>query len=89
MTGRTVGVTGRVARTPKPGALGLFVDLGREPEGFVDVLHLPREPDEWPRAGTDTTFEVLQHGPGQVRLFLLDDQSWSPDRLPGVPTQEQ
>jgi hypothetical protein len=82
-------VTGRVARIPKPGAIGLFVDLGREPEGFVDVLHLPREPDEWPRAGTDTTFEVLQHRPGQVRLFPLDGRFRSPENLPGVFPQEQ
>ena len=82
-------VKGRVARIPKPGAIGLFVDLGREPEGFVDVLHLPIEAGQWPPAGTVATFEVLQHRPGQVRLFLLDDQFRSPDSLPGVPTQEQ
>jgi hypothetical protein len=78
-----------VARIPKPGVIGLFVDLGHEPEGFVDVLSLPREPGEWPPVGTVTTFEVLQHRPGQVRLFPLDDRFRSPDRLPGVPTQVQ
>jgi hypothetical protein len=69
--------------------IGLLVDLGREPEGFVDVLHLPREPGRWPPVGTVTTFEVLQHRPDQVRLFPLDDQFRSPDRLPAVPTPEQ
>jgi hypothetical protein len=57
-------VAGRVALIPKPGVIGLFVDLGQEPEGFVDVLHLPRDPGEWPPVGTVTTFEVLQHRPG-------------------------
>jgi hypothetical protein len=82
-------VAGRVARIPKPGVIGLFVDLGQEPEGFADVLHLSRDPGEWPPVGTVTTFEVLQHRPGQVRLFPLDDRYRSPDRLPGVPAQEQ
>ncbi len=82
-------VTGRVTRIPKPGAIGLFVDLGREPEGFVDVLHLPNEPARWPAAGTVTAFEILQHRPGQVRLLPLDDQFRSPDRQPGVLTPQQ
>jgi hypothetical protein len=82
-------VTGRVARIPKPGVIGLFVDLGREPEGFVDVLDLPIEAGQWPLAGTVTTFEVLQHRPGQVRLFPLDEQLRSPDRLPAAFTPGQ
>jgi ribosomal protein S1 len=82
-------VTGRVAFIPKPGVIGLFVDLGREPEGFVDVLHLPVEPGQWPPVGTVTTFEVLQHRPGQVRLFPLSEQFRSPERLPAVSTPEQ
>lgn len=81
-------VTGRVAHIPARG-IGIFVDLGQDPMGFVDVLHLPHDPDEWPAAGTATTFEVLQHRPRQVRLCPLDERFRSPDRLPGVPTQEQ
>jgi hypothetical protein len=53
------------------------------------VLHLPHDPDEWPAAGTATTFEVLQHRPRQVRLCPLDERFRPPDRLPGAPTQEQ
>jgi len=82
-------VTGRVRRVPKPGVIGLFVDLGQKPEGFVDVLQLPREPRQWPPVGTVTTFEVLQHRPGQLRLSPLDDRFRSPDRLPGAPTPGQ
>ena len=37
-------IRGRVSRLLKPGAVGLFVDLGQEPGGFVDVLWLPYEP---------------------------------------------
>jgi hypothetical protein len=76
-------------RIPQPGVIGLFVNLGQQPEGFVDALELPRELRQWPPVGTVTTFEVLQHRPGQLRLVPLDDRFRSPERLPGVPTPEQ
>lgn len=66
-------VTGTVTLIPRPGVIGLFVDLGTPPTGFVDVLHLPRSVDEWPGVGTVTDFEVLQHRHRQVRLWPLDD----------------
>ncbi|MCG8920727.1 hypothetical protein L6E12_33715 [Actinokineospora sp. PR83] len=66
-------VTGKVTLTPRPGAVGLFVDLGRSPTGFVDVLHLPQSVDQWPGVGTVTDFEVLQHRHHQVRLWPLDN----------------
>ncbi len=65
-------VVGTVVRVPRPGAIGVFVDLGRPPTGFVDVLLLPRSADRWPGPGTVAEFEVLQHRPGQVRLWPLD-----------------
>jgi len=65
-------VAGTVTQIPYPGAIGLFVDLGRPPGGFVDALHLPISADRWPAVGTVTEFEVLQHRPGQVRLWPLD-----------------
>jgi hypothetical protein len=65
-------VTGRVTHIPKPGAIGLFVDLGEPPEGFVDVIILPRSPEQWPPVGTVTAFEVIQHRAGQVRLWPVD-----------------
>jgi hypothetical protein len=82
-------IRGRVSRLLKPGVIGLFVDLGQEPEGFVDVLWLPYEPGDWPVVGTVTTFEVLQHTPGQVRLFPLDDRFRRPSCLPTGRTWEQ
>ncbi|MEV6902612.1 hypothetical protein [Amycolatopsis sp. NPDC051372] len=65
-------VTGVVTLIPRPGAIGLVVDLGGPPQGFVDVLHLPRDPAAWPPVGTVTDFEVLWHRPGQVRLWPLN-----------------
>lgn len=66
-------VRGRVAPTPwPPGVTGLFVDLGAEPRGFLDVVHLPDEAARWPAVGTAGRFEVLQHRPGQVRLYPVD-----------------
>lgn len=66
-------ISGKVTLIPKPGTIGLFADLGREPGGFVDVLHLPMSTQEWPPVGTVTEFEVLTHTRGQVRLWPLDD----------------
>lgn len=65
-------VSGIVTRVPQPGRIGLMVDLGRAPTGFVDVLHLPRSTEQWPTVRTVSDFEVLQHRPGQVRLWPLD-----------------
>jgi hypothetical protein len=66
-------VRGRVSAVPWGlGRTGLIVDLGTRPDGFVDVLHLPEDPNRWPPVGHAGFFEILQHRPGQVRLFPLD-----------------
>jgi hypothetical protein len=66
-------VHGRVSALPwGPGRTGLFVDLGAEPDGFVDVILLPEEARLWPSVGRDGFFEVLIHWPGQIRLFPSD-----------------
>ncbi len=65
-------VTGVVTLVPRPGVVGLFVDLGHPPTGFVDLLSLPLASDHWPTVGTVTKFEILQHTRGQVRLWPLD-----------------
>ncbi|GAA4208547.1 hypothetical protein [Actinocatenispora rupis] len=66
-------VRGRIVAKPwGDGITGLFVDLGARPTGFVDVLNLPEEPRPWPEIGQEGLFEVLQHRPGQVRLYPLD-----------------
>lgn len=61
-------VTGVVVAIPRPGVIGLFVDLGHPPTGFVDVGTLPLSSDQWPTVGTVTEFEILQHNRGQIRL---------------------
>jgi hypothetical protein len=65
-------VTGTVSVVPQPGVIGVFVNLPHGMSGFVDVLHLPRDASEWPGPGQVLRFEVLQHRPGQVRLWPLD-----------------
>lgn len=49
---------GAVAKVPRPGAIGIFVDIGLSVGGFVDVLLLPEESDHWPTEGTVADFEI-------------------------------
>lgn len=71
-------VTGTVTLIPRPVLIGLFVDLGQPPIGFVDLVHLKRSVDQWPGVGTVMDFEVLQHRNQQVRLWPLDEAfRWS------------
>lgn len=67
-------VTATVTLIPRPGAVGLFVDLGQPPWGFVDAAYLPESPEQWPAVGTITEFEVVHHTHDghQVRLLPLD-----------------
>lgn len=65
-------VTGTISIVPRPGAIEVFVNLPHQMGGFVDVLKLPTDAGEWPEPGQTLRFEVLQHTPGQVRLWPLD-----------------
>ncbi|MET7274324.1 hypothetical protein ABZS59_24480 [Streptomyces flaveolus] len=49
---------GTVVKVPRPGAIGIFVDIGLSVGGFVDVLLLAERGDEWPVEGTVAEFEV-------------------------------
>ncbi|MFJ8851705.1 hypothetical protein [Streptomyces sp. NPDC102437] len=49
---------GTVVKVPRPGAIGIFVDIGLGVGGFVDVLLLPEQAERWPAEGTVTDFEV-------------------------------
>ncbi|WP_072481812.1 hypothetical protein [Amycolatopsis australiensis] len=80
-------VTGTVSAIPRPGAIGIFVDLDGAP-GFVDVLSLPRQVGAWPSVGVTTTFEVLTRGPRQIRLWPLDPRFRSGPFGNGVPEHE-
>lgn len=83
-------IVARVTRVPQAGVIGIFLDAGSPPEGFVDVLNLPIDSTKWPRVGQQSRFEVLQHRFGQMRLwpldprwrgglgrFSVDDQHWA------------
>ncbi|MFI5797470.1 SUKH-3 domain-containing protein [Streptomyces sp. NPDC051677] len=84
---------GTVTAVPRPGAIGIFVDIGLPVGGFVDVLLLPTIAERWPDQGTEAEFEVWWADQRQqVRLkpvdpqFLRDDFAhWQADWRPGWP----
>ncbi|MEU9015579.1 hypothetical protein AB0D12_39005 [Streptomyces sp. NPDC048479] len=49
---------GTIVKVPRPGAIGIFVDIGLSVGGFVDVLLLPEQSDDWPGEGTVADFEI-------------------------------
>ncbi|QVQ53814.1 hypothetical protein J4H86_08920 [Spiractinospora alimapuensis] len=73
-------LAGVVVRVPRPGAIGIFVDVPVCVGGFVDVVLLPLDPARWPVEGTATDFEVwwaddrpqLRLKPVEAR-FVRDD----------------
>jgi hypothetical protein len=73
---------GTVTWVPSPaGVIGVGVDLDLPARGFVDVLELPLNPDDWPTVGHRSTFEVLQHRRGEIRLSPTDEAlRRAPDR---------
>ena len=80
-------VTGTISVVPQPGAIGVFVDLPHGMAGFVDVLKLPRRARQWPQPGQALRFEVLQHAPGQVRLWPLDPRFHHDGTSPEAETE--
>lgn len=80
-------VTGTISRVPKPGVIGIFVDLPDGMSGFVDLLTLPWDADDWPAIGQSLRFEVLQHRPGEVRLWPLDATFRHDDATPEAETE--
>ncbi|WP_431787582.1 hypothetical protein HLK56_00145 [Streptomyces sp. G9] len=66
---------GTVVKVPRPGAIGIFVDIGLRVGGFVDVLLLPSEGEKWPAEGTVADFEIWWADSGQqIRLKPSDPQ---------------
>jgi hypothetical protein len=58
---------------PWPGAIGIFVDIGLDVGGFVDVLLLPEQDELWPVEGAVADFEVWwADSRQQVRLKPSD-----------------
>ncbi|MGW8800763.1 hypothetical protein ACWGN9_27375 [Streptomyces sp. NPDC055775] len=66
---------GTVVKVPRPGAIGIFVDIGLSVGGFVDVLLLPNEGEDWPAEGTVADFEIWWgDSRQQVRLKPSDSR---------------
>src|SRR5262249_33207378 len=49
---------GTVVKVPRPGTIGIFVDIGLDVGGFVDGVLLPEQAERWPAEGTVTDFEI-------------------------------
>ncbi|MFF3531503.1 hypothetical protein ACFYX5_33040 [Streptomyces rubiginosohelvolus] len=66
---------GTVVTVPRPGAIGIFVDIGLSIGGFVNVLLLPSEGEEWPAEGTVADFEIWwADSRQQIRLKPSDSR---------------
>jgi hypothetical protein len=64
-------VSGEVVAVPKPGTIGIFVDIGLFAEAFVDVLLLPDGGDRWPGKGEVMDFLVWWISPDRSRIRLV------------------
>lgn len=52
-------VSGTVTAVPwGPGRTGLFVDIDSVAPGFVDLIDLPRDDEDWPQVGSVLSLEV-------------------------------
>jgi hypothetical protein len=62
-----------VVHVPRPGAIGVFVDVGLQVGGFVGVLMLPLDAEYWPTVGTQSQFKVWWADERmQIRLKPVD-----------------
>ncbi|MGW5387604.1 hypothetical protein [Nocardia sp. NPDC003963] len=68
-------LSGTVARVPRLGAIGIFIDLGVPIAGFVDVLLLPFDAGSWPAEGTVTDFLVWWMDPKIAQIRLVPAES--------------
>ncbi|MEU8438451.1 hypothetical protein AB0F18_37265 [Streptomyces sp. NPDC029216] len=66
---------GTVVKVPRPGVIGIFVEIGLSVGGFVDVLLLPSEAEDWPAEGTVADFEIWwADSRQQIRLKPSDSR---------------
>jgi hypothetical protein len=65
-------LTGTVAWVPRPGSIGIGIDLGLPVGGFVDVV-LPFDTARWPAKDTISDFAIwwMDERP-QIRLIAID-----------------
>lgn len=81
-------LTGTIAWTPRPGTIGIGVELGLSVGGFVDVLYLPNNTDQWPGLETITDFVIwwIDERP-QIRLMPTDRTTAEKTSPPGSKTR--
>ncbi|MFE1315572.1 hypothetical protein [Streptomyces sp. NPDC058755] len=79
---------------PRPGAIGIFVDIGLDVGGFVDVVLLPRQEELWPAEGTVADFEIwwadsrqqIRLKPSDPRYLRRDFAEFTARFRPGWPS---
>ncbi|MGW1892785.1 hypothetical protein ACWCP6_21480 [Streptomyces sp. NPDC002004] len=79
---------------PRPGAIGIFVDIGLRVGGCVDVLLLPERAERWPVEGTVTDVEVwwadsrqqVRLKPSDPRYLRTDFADFAACVRPGWPS---
>ena len=80
---------------PRPGAIGVFIDVGLPVGGFVDVLLLPWDEACWPAVGTESEFEVwwvdermqIRLLPAETRYVREDFAEYLARWRPGWPQE--
>ncbi|MFE5810130.1 hypothetical protein [Streptomyces sp. NPDC056491] len=66
---------GTVVLVPRPGTIGIFVDIGLSVGGFVDGLWLSDEIEDWPAEGTVAEFKIWwADSRQQIRLMPCDSR---------------
>ncbi|MFC9537721.1 hypothetical protein [Streptomyces sp. NPDC056975] len=66
---------GTVVNVPRPGVIGIFVDIGLSVGGFVDAALLPDQSEDWPAEGTVGEFEIWwADSRQQIRLKPADSR---------------
>jgi hypothetical protein len=67
-------LSGTVTLVPRPGTIGIVIDLGLPVGGFVDVLLLPDDVSRWPAQSAVTDFLIwwMDEKKPQIRLVPAD-----------------
>lgn len=66
---------GTVVKVPRPGVIGIFVDIGLSVGGFVDAMWLSGEIEDWPVEGTVADFKIFwADSRQQIRLVPCDSR---------------
>ncbi|MFF4901811.1 hypothetical protein [Streptomyces sp. NPDC001068] len=85
---------GTVVNVPRPGEIGIFVDIGLAVGGFVDVALLPDQSEDWPTEGTVAEFEIwwadsrrqIRLKPADTRYLRRDFAEWVERFRPAWPS---